>query len=485
MNKKPNIIIFCTDHQRADYLSCVGHPLIKTPNLDKLAARGALFENLFVQGTVCMPSRASILTGTYPCRHGVTDNGYDLSKNHTTIAHVLRDAGYHTMAVGRTHVICTQPRPEYSKTDFYGFNQCAHAQVYCGGTDPGNDYLNWIQEKHPEYYDDIAFANHNCDDDLFGGRTKVPQELSMNSWVVGQSLEFIRAHHEKSSDQPFMLWAGTWDPHSPYRAPEPWGSMYNPDDIPPPARTEEELERYPEALKRFARLEWNKNPEVPMEKVWRNTIAMYMGMISHIDDQVGRLLDGLEETGLSDNTIVLFTSDHGDMMGEHWFLGKGMYFYDGALKVPGIMAGPGIPKGTRFEGLAECVDLMPTLLDLAGAPIPPEVQGKSWLPVMEGADIVLHDDVYTENQLHSNPTGEPEDESQNEHVFSIYDGRYRIVCLKDRPYGQLFDFSNDPGNHINRWDDPEYTDVKREMQDKLMNRLMNNLSQPDTRLASW
>ncbi|MCF6175020.1 MAG: sulfatase-like hydrolase/transferase [Victivallaceae bacterium] len=481
MSIKPNIIIFCTDHQRADYLSCAEHPLIKTPNLDRLAARGVRYENLYVQNTICMPSRASILTGTYPCRHTVTCNGYNLPETDKTIAHVLRDAGYHTMAVGRTHVVCTQPRPKYSKTNFYGFNQCTHAQVYCGDTDPDNDYLAWIREEHAEYYDDIAFANRNQVGDLLGSHTEVPEELSMNSWVVGRSLEFIEKHNEKSPKQPFLLWAGTWDPHSPYRAPEPWGSMYDPADITPPAQIEAELEAYPDELKRLATVNFHKNPDIPMEQVWRNTRAMYMGMISHIDDQFGKLLDGLDEMRLTDDTIILFTSDHGDMMGEHWFSGKRIYFYDGALKVPGIMAGPGIPQGETFEGLAESVDLMPTLLDLVSVPVPAEVQGKSWHPLMVGDNTIIHDDVYTEIQ-HFNLNN---DDSKNEHVFSIFDGRYRIVYFNDRPYGQLFDFSNDPGNHINRWDDPNYAGIKQEMQNKLMNRIMRNLTQPDTRLADW
>lgn len=481
MNKKTNIVMFCTDHQRADYLSCAGHPLIKTPNLDRLAAQGIRYENLYVQNTICMPSRASILTGTYPCRHTVTCNGYNLPETHKTIAHVLRDAGYHTMAVGRTHVICTQPRPEYSKTDFYGFSQCSHAQVYCGDTDPDNDYLAWIREEHAEYYDDIAFANRNQVGDLFGSHTEVPEELSMNSWVVGRSLEFIKKHQEKSPEQPFLLWAGTWDPHSPYRAPEPWGSMYDPADIPPPPQREEELEAYPDELKRLATVNFHRNPDIPMEQIWRNTIAMYMGMISHIDDQLGRLLDGLDKMGLTDDTIISFTSDHGDMMGEHWFVGKRIFFYDGALKVPGIMAGPGIPKGEVFEGLAESVDLMPTLLDLVSVPVPAEVQGKSWYPLMKGDKTIVHDDVYTEIQ-HFNLNN---DGSKNEHIFSIFDGHYRIVYFNDRHYGQLFDFSNDPENHINRWDDPDYAKIKQEMQNKLMNRVMRNLTQPNTRLADW
>jgi uncharacterized sulfatase len=212
---------------------------------------------------------------------------------------------------------------------------------------------------------------------------------------------------------------------------------------------------------------------------------MYMGMISHIDDQFGRLLDGLEEMGVADNTVIYFTSDHGDMMGEHWFVGKRLFFYDGALKVPGIMAGPGIPQNTKVKRLAETVDMTPTILDLCGIKPDPEIQGKSWKSVFDDESEILHDDVYTEFQYHHNRTGTPEDFENNQHTFSIFDGRYRIVCFKKRKYGQLFDMEKDPGCHVNFWDDPEYTEIKQDMKEKLLNRLMNNLSRPDTRKADW
>ncbi len=481
MSKRPNIVMFCTDHQRADYLGCAGHPLIKTPNLDRLAARGVRYENLYIQNTVCMPSRASILTGTYPCRHGVTSNGYNLTEKSKTIAETLHDAGYHTMAVGRTHLVCTRPRPDYPKSDFFGFDQCTHAQVYCGDTDPHNDYLAWVKEEHPEYYEEIAFCNRKPAPDMFGAYTEVPEELSMNSWVVGRSLDFIKEHNDRKKDQPFFLWAGTWDPHSPYRAPEPWGSMYDPEDIPIPVKSMEELEGYPPELKRLAHTEFRRNPEVPIDEAIKKGVAIYMGMVSHIDDQLGRLLDGLEEMGIIDDTIILFTSDHGDMLGEHWFLAKLLYFYNGVLKVPGIMAGPGVPQGKCLDGLAETVDLMPTLLDLAGVEIPPSVQGKSWLPVLNGEDKVLHNETYTEHQYFAYPENEP----MNEHVFSIFDGRYRIVYFKGRTYGQLFDLEKDPDCLINQWDNPDYAEVKAKLEKQLMNRIMDNLTRYDARQDQW
>jgi arylsulfatase len=481
MEDKPNIIIFCTDHQRADFLGCAGHPLIKTPNLDRLATRGVRFENMYIQNTVCMPSRASIMTGTYPCRHGVTSNGYNLTGSQPTIADALSQAGYHTMAVGRTHLICTQPQPEYSRTDFFGFHQCAHAQVYCGDTDPENDYLKWISEKHPEYYDDIAFANRHRSVDMYGTTTAVPQELSMNTWVVNKSLEFISEHKEKSPEQPFFLWAGTWDPHSPYRAPEPWGSMYNPNDIPAPKQMEEEIKSYPGDIKRMALREFYHNPDLPMEQVWKKTIAMYMGMVSHIDDQLGRMLDELEKLGITDNTVILFTSDHGDMLGDHYFLGKVLYFYDAVLKVPAIMAGPGIPQGKCVSQLTETVDYMPTLLELSRTPVPRTVQGKSLLPLLKETNETLHGNTYTEHQYFSGKN----DKKKNEHIFSIFDGRYRIVYFKGRPYGQLFDLEKDPDSHHNLWGDPEYSEIKNDMKLKLLERMAENLTKYEERQAAW
>lgn len=485
MERQPNIVVFCTDHQRADYLSCAGNDLIKTPNLDRLAASGTRFENLYVQSTVCMPSRASIITGTYPCRHGVVDNGYDLPRTYKTFADVLGENGYHTMAVGRTHFICTQPRPEYPKSGFYGFDECLHAQVYCADTDPDNDYLKWVQSEHPEYYERIAFANRKLEKEVMGAHTDVPQELSMTSWVVEQSLNLIGKHTTAKPEQPFLLWAGTWDPHSPFRAPEPWGSMYDPEAIPDIKHIKEELEAYPESMKYHLLKSWHLNPDAPLTEILKNTIAMFMGMISHIDDQLGKLLDYLNENKLLDNTVIMFTSDHGDMLGEHGFIGKRIFFYDGALNVPGIIAGPGVAKGKVSSALVESVDIMPTLLDLAGVEKPQSVQGKSWLPLFNGQEDKIHDDVYTEFQYHQNKVGEPANINYNETVYSIYDGRYRIVCFKDREYGQLFDFYKDPQNHNNLWDVPKYENVKHQMQTKLLERIMANLQQPDTRLAEW
>jgi uncharacterized sulfatase len=465
----------------------MGHPIIKTPNLDRLAARGACFENLYVQGTVCMPSRASIMTGRYPCNHGVVDNGYDLPKSEQTIAHLLRDAGYHTMAVGRTHLISTQPRPDYSKTDFFGFSQCSHAQVYCGGTDPGNDYLTWIQEEHPEFYDEIAFANkgeRQRKDMLGGSNTTIDDSLSMNSWVVKRSLEFLHEHQTQRPAQPFLLWAGTWDPHGPYRTPPPWDTLYDPDDIPAPLRDKAELDAYPPPIRKLAVTEFNKNPEISLETALKNTTAMFYGMISHIDDQVGRLVKGLEEMGILDDTIILFTSDHGDMMGDHWFMAKRLFFYDGALKVPGLMAGPGIKPGSRYDGFVENVDIAPTLLDLAGVDCPPAIQGKSWKPMLEGVGKCVHDDVFTEFQYHEG-FGDTADPSTDENVASLYDGRYRIVYFQGRSYGQLFDSEKDPHHVINYWEEPDYADIKQMMIEKLLNRIMLNNRRPDTRVAAW
>ncbi len=490
----PNIVFFCTDQQRADLLGCMGHPQIRTPNIDALARRGVLLRNLYVQGTVCMPSRASILTGRYPSQHGVIDNGFDLPQSETTLAHALRRNGYHTMLAGRSHLVCTQPHHILPDTEYYGFNECSHAQVYCGGTDPYNDYLRWIRTDHPDLYPEVAYANSSKRwivpqrDDMGGFWTKdLDENRTLTAWVVQRSLEMIDAHRTARPDQPFFHWAGTWDPHSPFRVPPPWDRMYPPETIPLPVRTEDEMASLPPPLHDFdVRRSFESSTRngklragLTLDEGTRNQASTYWGTISHIDDQFGRLVAGLEQRGLMDNTVIVFTSDHGDMMGDHWFRAKGMYFFDGALKVPGVLYAPGLARpGRTSDALVETIDLMPTLLDLAGAPTPATVKGRSLAKLLEDEAVAHRPDVFSEWQGFSFSRPDVR-------VCSLQDDRYRIVFFQNQTYGQLYDRQADPDELCNLWDSPDHREAKQALTAKLLNRMMANLEPPDTREASW
>ncbi|OGV67209.1 MAG: hypothetical protein A3K19_26195 [Lentisphaerae bacterium RIFOXYB12_FULL_65_16] len=480
-NERPNILFYCTDQQRADLLGCMGHPGIRTPNIDALAQRGVVLSNLYVQGTVCMPSRASIMTGRYPCVHGVTDNGYNLPEHERTFAHTFRDAGYHTLAVGRTHVSCSrrsQPHPVLPQ-NYHGFTECHHTQCYWEGLDPHGDYLNWIRTEHPEWYNEAATPTPvDRLDAHCASWSKLPPELTMNAWVTDRSLAVIRNHREKRAGQPFLLWAGTWDPHSRFLVPAPWDRMYPPESIPLPVRREGELDDLPPHYRKNAHTAWPRCPGVPFDEVIRNTLSIYWGTISFIDDQFGRLLRGLDDMGCLDNTIIVFTSDHGDQCGDHWVWHKGPYWFDGALRIPGVIAAPAgmLKHGLRADALVETVDFYPTLCEMAGIAAPPQVQGRSCLGLLEGRTCEHRTDAYTEYQAHVGCT---------EQMFSLRDERYRIVVYRDRPYGELYDYQTDPDSLHNRWAHPDYREVRERLTARLTNRLMANLERPDTREDWW
>lgn len=288
---RPNVLLFVTDQQRADLMGCMGHAQIKTPNLDALAARGVLLRNLYVQGTVCMPSRASIMTGRYPSMHGVTDNGYNLPQCERTVAHLLRESGYFTSCVGRTHIRCSLPHPILPDREFHGFQECLHAQCYGPGLDPYGEYLNWIRKKYPDRYEEAATPRPvDRDDAICASWTTLEDDKAMNAWVTNTSLDVVRRHVTSGDERPFFLWAGTWDPHMRFLVPAPWDRMYPPDEIPLPVRREGELETLPPSYARSAFLKWPQRPgqraDLSLDEAIRNTLSIYWGTISHVDDPV-------------------------------------------------------------------------------------------------------------------------------------------------------------------------------------------------------
>ena len=474
----PNILLFCTDQQRADLLGCMGHPVIRTPHLDALAADGVLLRRLYVQGTVCMPSRASIFTGQYPSRHGITDNGYELPDSAVTLADIFAGAGYHTICVGRTHVRCSLPQPVLPREGFYGFRECYHSQCYWPGLDRHSEYIAWLRREHPQWADVAAMAQPvDRDDAHCASWWELPDHLSMNAWVTNTALDAIRRHRAARPSQPFLLWAGTWDPHARFAVPAPWDRLYPPDRIPLPVRREGELADLPPHYARLALTPGKQRFRVPYDEGLRNTLSIYYGMISHVDDQFGRLRRGLAELGVADDTIIVFMSDHGDMGGDHWCWTKGPYWFDGALRVPGIIAAPGLlPAGRTTDGLVETIDLLPTLGELAGVKMPPTVQGRSCAPLLRGARDTHRPDVYAEHHDHH---------QCGDRMFQLRTARHRLVHYADRPYGELYDLEQDPDALHNRWADPAYATVKHELRLALLNRLMANQERPDTRLANW
>ncbi|MFZ2653471.1 MAG: sulfatase-like hydrolase/transferase [Victivallales bacterium] len=432
---RPNILFYCTDQQRADLMGCMGNKIIKTPHFDALAERGALFRNCHVQGDG-MHSRTSIMTGLYPSRHGVKNNGIDLSRNFPTMGDYFSEAGYHTGIVGRTHIQASlshihTPLPP---KDYYGFHDCVHSQCYWDGLDPKGEYLNWIRREHPELYALAATTDHPKRTDAFcASWTTLDESLTMTSWVTDQSLAWIREHQNKQTDRPFFLWAGTWDPHLRFIVPSPWDRMYPPDDIPLPVRSEAELDLLPPHFTCLAMREFEGKKGAALDRVIQNSLSLYYGTISHIDDQFGRLLHGLDALGELNNTVIVLTSDHGEMLANHWQWQKGPFFFDDALRVPCIIAAPKYSSNaTKSDALVETIDFLPTLMGLCDLKIPDTLQGKSFLSLIEGTSSTHRDDVFSELQYL---------DGDGEHMVSLRTADARITVYGNRAYGELYDLA--------------------------------------------
>jgi arylsulfatase A-like enzyme len=306
----------------------------------------------------------------------------------------------------------------------------------------------------------------------------MPSEYHQTTWCTQQAIDFIgNAHHHGRS---WLFSLNIFDPHHPFDPPVDYLERYldKLDDIPLPDYVEGELESKPVFIRKDHNGAYDDPKNIAFsrigEKEHKLLRAAYWAMVDLIDVQVGRLLDLLEATGQLENTLIIFMSDHGEMLGDHGMYLKGPHFYEQALHVPLIMAWPGtIDGGRRSEGLVELVDLAPTLLDAAGIAPEPGMQGKSFWPILQGKAPLDHhrDDVYCEyynsNLNHRTPLA---------FATMVSDGRHKLVKVHGKPEevlwtGELYDLENDPGEHINLWDDPRCTEVKMRMLEKLCDRM--------------
>ena len=385
-----------TDQQRYDHLSCSGHPLLKTPNIDRIAANGVRFNRAYVNCPLCMPSRATLFTGRTPRGHGVRTNGIPLNPAIPTFTQALVDAGYRTHASGKLHFRCVQnvkglpleqhdpdvhvenrdlwlsgrvtklPSPYYGfqTTDFIG----SHGDRVYG------EYTQELQGSYPEALPllDKAHARVPPTGADQSWKSSLPAERHHTTWVADQTITYLR---EEGHRQPFFLLCSFPDPHHPYCPPAPYDSLYDPADVPTPNRREGELddlapffrEIYCEGRAVSGRMTKTRISDEHLREITAHTF----GMISLVDHHIGRILDTLETEELTKDTIVIFLSDHGDMMGDHWMLNKGPFHFEGLLRVPFIWSWPGqFREGVVSDSLVSLLDFAPTLLDLCGAPFP-------------------------------------------------------------------------------------------------------------------
>ncbi|RZS84223.1 sulfatase-like hydrolase/transferase [Pigmentiphaga kullae] len=415
--KKPNILLITTDQHRGDCVGFAGRK-VKTPHIDDMARRGTVFSSCITSNIVCQPSRASILTGLLPLTHSVCDNGIDLPEatGEAGFAGSLAASGCQTGFIGKAHFSTHhtfQPtgRPEcqYSEPEFgadwngpyMGFN---HVELVV----EGHNY--WLPTPLPGglhhsrwYYGDGLgdLRNERYKTDLgppSGApqtfRSALPAAWHNSTWIGDRTIEFLR----NQGDTPFCLWASFPDPHHPFDCPEPWSRLHHPDDVDLPKHRTTDYDRRPwwhrasmenrpqgNAEVQALRQNFSRMPTQPDAQL-RQVIANYYGMISQVDHQIGRINTALHELGLDDNTLVVFTSDHGEWLGDHGLMLKGPMAYDGVLRVAMVATGPGVVAGQTVQDPVSTLDLAATFSDYSGALPLGEHHGRSLRAIAGGVD---------------------------------------------------------------------------------------------------
>lgn len=482
-----NILFVMCDQLRADYLSIYGHPHLKTPHIDRLAALGTKFTRCYVQGSVCGPSRMSFYTGRYVLSHGATWNFVPLAVGERTLGDYLRAAGLRTAVAGKTHaaadidgikrlglspdagagLLLAQAGFEpYARDDGIvsegklgnrsgPYNTYLRAKGYAG-RNPWHDFAN--SGVPPD--GGIASGWHMRNARL---AARIPEAESETAWTTDRAIEFIGEQGER----PWCLHLSYIKPHWPYIAPAPYHALFGPEDGAAPVRTERERDDAHPVYRAF-----RQHPEAQAfsrDEVRRNVVPTYMGLVKQIDDHIGRLLAFLKDAGRMNDTMIVFTSDHGDFLGDHW-LGEKEMLFEQCVRVPLLIVDPSpeAVRGATSDALVQAIDLLPTFLDALGQPIPDHVlEGRSLLALLRGGRAPTRDAVYCELD------------------YAFYDARRRLgvgpnearaVMVRTKDWKlvhydgfppQLFDLASDPFEHEDRGIDTGAAPMRKELYDLL------------------
>jgi len=449
-----NFLFINTDQQRWDSLGCYGSPVARTPNIDRLASEGMKFDRCYTAHPVCMPARASWFTGQYPSHNGCWQNGVPLDPASDMIHKRLKDAGYHTALIGKIHLdniwMRSTPHPKY------GFDQLTECEgdPYCK-----DEYFQWL-DKHGLY-------DYYMEQFKAGGHTEryirdIPEKMHQNNWIAGHVEEYFRAR--KADGKPFFLSVGFFDPHHPFDPCEPYASMFDPDEMPLPLSGDDEAAMTPLAKeKRKQNAAVCGNPD----KI-RRTIAGYHATIAHVDAMVGRIMKELRASSLEDDTVVIFTSDHGELLGDHGMIHKGPFFFDCSIHVPLIWRFPPAYNVRGIDdGFASSVDFAATVAELAEITGPTLMQGRP-LFSREGRPrpMPARDGALTEwrgSALNQGPEAPP-----TPSIKSFVTDRWKYVHYEGEQYGELYDLANDPQELHNLWGKEESRGKIIEMRERLM-----------------
>jgi len=499
MPRARNVLLITSDQQHWHTLGCL-NPEIRTPHLDRLADEGTLYTRAYTVNPTCTPTRASMITGKYPSQHGAYSLGTKLNETEPTIGEVLSEHGWHTALVGKAHFQPLRGTPEYPSLEsypimqdldfwrsftgpFYGFDHVELARNHTDEAHVGQHYAIWMEEKGLANWRDY-FRPPTGNNDRQRRKWLIPEEFHYGAWIAARTCALLDGYRE--AGRPFLLWASFFDPHPAYLVPEPWGTRYDPAALAVPSVVPGEHDLNPPHF----RLTQEPKPDF---SPWRESgqglhgfhshlhdrdelakdIATYYGMISLMDKQIGAILARLDELELAEDTLVLFTSDHGHFYGQHGLIAKGAFHYEDMIRVPFIVRQPGqVAAGARSGALQSLVDLAPSFLGTLGLDIPWWMTGLDQSDVWYGARESVRDHVLVENRH----------EPTTIHVKTYVDERYKLTVYYRREYGELFDLADDPGELHNRWDDPAYRAVKTDLLLKLLHAEMGKEPLPMPRV---
>ncbi|MCZ6674217.1 MAG: sulfatase-like hydrolase/transferase [Verrucomicrobia bacterium] len=441
--KKYNLLIITPDQLRSDYLGCYGHSSIGTSHIDQLADEGVQFDNCYCQSPLCAPSRVSFATSTYVGEHGCRNYWSTIDSHVPNLVTSLKDSGYTTGMFGKNHLFT------YDKLDEV-WDTCH--EVCLGNYDD-----------HPDY--DNAFSSFEMEKD---------HEYNITGMLTDEAMEFM-----KQADGTFLTWINYQDPHPAFTCPAPYKDMFNPDEI-----------ELPESFRNF-----DKDRQPVRNEVWRNhsqmeecseedmrkAIATYMGQIRYVDDSVGRLMKFLETKGLAENTVVLFFSDHGELLGDHGMTHKIPAFYESLVRIPAIIRHPERNwAGRKFSGLTEEVDLVPTLFEIMGVKKPPTMVGRSWLQALDSGDQTGRESILCEAGGGAPTVKEPIEDLKLKAPqlptslgpgAMIRKGDWKLSIYEDDRC-ELYNLKEDPGENRNLYGNDEYRSIKAELTLDLMKRLL-------------
>jgi len=476
---RPNILCFITDQQRADHLGCYGNSDIQTPNIDRLAQDGITFTEFYVTNPLCMPSRATLFTGQYPQAHGVRENGIALPQLETVLPEMLRQSGYTTASFGKVHLnpygidLITPLSPTESYESFqywedhndlprpyFGFE---HVYLTCGHGPYAFGHYSWEIPAERRALQQIENALTKPSGAKESWKSALDEKDHYNTRIADHTIEFLENYE---SEQPFFIWCSFPDPHHPYSPPMPYSDMYNPQQITfSPARRDGELDDLPEYFRAVYKGEQRvgglEGGAQISDDHYREILAHTYGMISMVDHNVGRIMKTLEIQGLLDNTIVIFLSDHGDLMGDHWLINKGPFLFRGLTRIPMIWRLPeGNSAGKRTQAMVSAVDFYPTILDFAGLPLPPGVQGRSFK-----SDILLGDEPEFRERVYI----EYDSTYLGERLRHIRSPEWALTYHANRKDGLLYNLQDDPQELYNLWNDDAYQSIKSHLLEDLLN----------------